>query len=112
MPWPWLLRGFLLGLVGLSLANSMRPSKIVGLHLSGRDGLDALLADGKRATLKLQPDSTVFSRLIVLRLNIDEEQRVSTLVLLPDHMPPEQFRMLRLWLRWRADSNERAGTSF
>ncbi len=112
LPWPWLLRGLLSGLIGLSLANTLRPVRIVGLHLSARNSLDAQLADGNRATLTIKPDSTVFNRLIVLRLNIDEEKRVSTLVLLPDQMPDEQFRLLRICLRWRADSNERAGTTF
>jgi hypothetical protein len=38
-----------------------------------------------------------------LRLRIGEETRVSCLVLLPDQMPAELYRLLRLWLRWHAE---------
>jgi hypothetical protein len=37
----------------------------------------------------LQPESTVFSQLIVLRLRLGEAKRVSSLVLLPDQMSAE-----------------------
>ena len=55
------------------------------------------------------PDSVVFNQLIVLRLRIGDTRRVVNLVLLPDSMSAEQFRVLRLWLRWRNDANESAG---
>jgi hypothetical protein len=108
LPWPWFLRAALLGLVALSLFYASRPSQIVGLHLSGgRNDPDCLLADGNRAKATVLPDSTVFIRLIVLRLQLGEEKRASSITLLPDQMSVEQFRVLRLWLRWRTESKER-----
>lgn len=74
--------------------------------------MDCLLVDGSHAVLKIQPDSTVFSRLIVLRMRIGEEARARYLTLLPDHMTTEQFRVLRLWLRWHAEVKEDAGAAF
>jgi hypothetical protein len=111
LPWAWLLCGLLLLAVGVSLACALRRSPILGLRLCAPDRLDCLLADGNRLALEVQPDSTVFSRLIVLRLRLGEAKRVSSLVLLPDQMSAEQFRLLRLWPRWRAESKVRAGTA-
>ena len=103
LPWPWILRGVFLLLVGGSLGYSLRRPKIVGLRLAARDRFECLLADGDRVAATVLADSTVFAQLIVLRLRIGEEVRVSSLVLLPDQMPAEQFRVLRLWLRWHAE---------
>ena len=112
LPWSWPLRGVLLLAVGVSLGYVLRPSPILDLRLCAPDRLDCLLADGNRQALELHPDSTVFSQLIVLRLRVGEAKRVSGLVLLPDQMSAEQFRLLRLWLRWRSEPKERAGTAF
>ncbi|MFZ4536821.1 protein YgfX [Propionivibrio sp.] len=112
LPWVLPLRAVLLVLIGLSLWHAMRPGRIVGLRIGARDRLDCLLADGSRVAVTALPDSTVFIRLIVLRLRIGEEKRVSRLSLLPDTMSAEQFRLLRLWLRWHAEPNEHAGTAF
>lgn len=112
LPFDWLLRSVLLLVIGWSLWYSLRPSRILGLRISERDGLDARLADGNRVALTALSDSTVFTRLIVLRLRIGEEKRVSGLALLPDQMSAEQFRWLRLWLRWHTESKEDVGTAF
>jgi hypothetical protein len=102
LPWPWPLRSLLLAGVGWSAWHVLRAPRIAGLRISARDRLDCSLANGDRVALVVQPDSTVFSRLIVLRLRVGEEKRISSLVLLPDQMSAEQFRVLRLWLRWHA----------
>jgi hypothetical protein len=39
--------------------------------------------------------------LIVLRVRDDQARRRS-LTLLPDSLSADQFRLLRMWLRWRA----------
>ena len=112
LPWPWPLRFVVLLYVGCSLWYSLQPSRIRGLRISGRDGLDCRLADGNRIALTALPESTVFTRLIVLRLRIGEEKRVSSLALLPDQMSAAQFRLLRLWLRWHAEAKEDGGKAF
>jgi toxin CptA len=106
---PWLLRLALLGLIGLSAWRSLQPSKIVGLRLSERGGLDCLLTGSERTTALLLPDSVVFNQLIVLRMRIGEARRIVSIPLLPDSMSAEQFRMLRLWLRWRGEPSEPVG---
>jgi Membrane-bound toxin component of toxin-antitoxin system len=105
LPWPLSLHSLLIVIIGLSLWQALRPSRIVGLHLSGKNALECVLVDGNRVGVTPLPDSTVFLGLIVMRLRIGEEKRVSSLALLPDHMSADQFRMLRLWLRWHAVSD-------
>ena len=108
LPWPWHFRLPLLALVGASLWHALQSHVIVGLCLYGRDRLDCQQADGSRVTLAVLPDSTVFDRLIVLRLRVGEEPRIRHLTLLPDQMSAEQFRVLRLWLRWHAEPKKGA----
>ncbi len=111
LPWPWALRAVLLLAIALSLGYALRAAPIVELRLWAPDRLDGRLADGAWLTLDPQPESTIFSQLIVLRLRLGEARRVTSLVLLPDQMPAEQFRLLRLWLRWRDPPKEGAGTA-
>ena len=99
LPWLWLMRSTLLLLIGVSLVYALRKSPIRGLYLRAGDGIEGLLADGSRTKLVVQPDSTVFSRMIVLRVGIGEARSISNLVLFPDQMSVEQFRVLRIWLR-------------
>lgn len=96
------LRIALLVLTGVSAWKALRPQGIVGLHLVGKGKLECKLADGRRTGITLLPDCTVFTCLIVLRLRMGDEKRVRSLALLPDQMTADQFRMLRLWLRWQA----------
>ena len=110
--WPPMLRGILLLVVGVSLGFALRPPRIIGLRLAARDRLECLLADGERVAATALADSTVFTRLIVIRLSLGEKTRVSSLVLLPDQMSAQQFRVLRLWLRWHAEPKEDAGSVF
>ena len=109
LPWPWLLRSALLGVIGVSAWHALRKPKILGLRLSAQGGLDCLFADDVRSAASVLPDSTVFNQLIVLRLRIDDARGAINLALLPGSMSAEQFRMLRLWLRWRNDPSESAG---
>ena len=96
LPWPEAAR-LLLPVVALSLAHALRPSRIVGLRLGERGELTLLFAGGDVLFGSVQADTAVFNRLIVLRVRDDENSgRLSSLVLLPDSMPAEQFRLLRL----------------
>jgi hypothetical protein len=109
LPWHWALQ-FLLGtLLGASLWYALRPPEIVALRLSERAGLDCILSGGDRISVQIFPDSTAFSQLLVLRLRFGDTRRVKNLVLLPDSISSEQFRVLRLWLRWQ--TSEGAATS-
>ena len=108
VPWPWAIRLIVLVFVGLSASHSMRSPKIVGPRLPTLDRLDCLMSDGNQHEGTILPDSTVFSRLIVLRLKVGEERRVSSLTLLPDQMSVDEFRVLGHWLRWPSETKQRA----
>lgn len=101
LPWSWLLRALLLAPIGVSAWYALRPQKIIGLRLAAQGTLDCLLADGERIAAEVLSDSTVFNQLIVLRMRLGDARRVVNLALLPGSVSAEQFRVLRLWLRWQ-----------
>ena len=93
--------------IATSLVYSLRASEIVALVLSVSEGLSCLKTDGSRIHATVLPDSRVFVWLVTLRFQLDGEKRVRTLTLFPDQMSVEEFRSLRLWLRWNF-KNEKA----
>ncbi len=103
LPWHLATRCVLLAMLGWSAWQALRPSSIVGLRLSEGGELALLSAAGEPVYVAVQADSTVFSQLIVLRIRDEEHGRLRSLVLLPDSMRAEHFRLLRLWLRWLAN---------
>lgn len=57
--------------------------------------------------LTLLPSSMVLPALTVL--HVGDGRRRSTIVILSDSLPPEDFRRLRIWLRWLARVGPDAG---
>ena len=101
MPWPLLLQTALCLALAASLAHfirSIRAPRIASLRLYENGALECLLPDGEHFPAIPLPDTTVFPWLVALRLDADG-QKIS-LPLLPDHMSRDEFRRLRLWLRW------------
>jgi toxin CptA len=107
-PWPAVARYSLLALVVLSAWHTLQPSTIVGLRLGENGELWFLSPGGDFVPVRVQPDSAVFSWLIVLRVWEVDQGRLRSLALLRDSMPAEQFRLLRVWLRWRANPGDHA----
>jgi toxin CptA len=107
LPWPPWPRYLLLATLVLSAWWTWQPSKVVGLQLAASGDLTCLLAGGGRLSPLVQPDSVVFKQLVVLRVRDRETGRIDSLALLPDSMSAAQFRLLRLWLRWRVDASDR-----
>lgn len=92
-------------IVALSAAFTLRrvlrpPFAAVTLRADGT--IEALRADGSSAMLRVLADTTVFSWLVVLRL--DGGDAKAALVLPPDAVADGGHRELRLWLRWKATS--------
>jgi hypothetical protein len=102
-PWPAVVSYSLLPPVVLSAWRTLQPSTIVGLRLAENGELGFLSPDGDLRSVTVQPDSAVFSWLIVLRVREFGQGRLHSLVLLRDSMSVEQFRLLRVWLRWLAN---------
>ncbi|MDR1062856.1 MAG: hypothetical protein LBL48_02815, partial [Azoarcus sp.] len=107
MPWLPPLRVAMLAVLALSLRRSLSPLGVVSLRLYENGGLECVLPDGTSLPAVPLPDTTVFSWLVALRLKAEGRKRIISLPLFPDHMSREEFRLLRLWLRWnRAATRE------
>lgn len=97
---PWFLWLPLLVLCAFSLHKSLKPSELTVIRLLGADRIEALMRTHTDAfPLRILLTTSVFLHLLVLHFQRGNEAKVHFLVLLPDHMAPEEFRVLRLWLR-------------
>ena len=107
LPWPLAARMLVVSLAAFSLWRSSRRSPVVALHLGERGDLALSFADGSRQCCAVHPGTAVFAQLVVLRASADEAEAAGerySLALAADSMRREQFRLLRLWLRWRVSA--------
>lgn len=98
----------LLPLLGFSLArewtHGVGRRRCIALKLQADGRLEYHGQEGAIETLQVERDSTVMPWLLILLFrasNVSHGRRKS-LVLLPDTVVADDFRRLRLWLRWRA----------
>lgn len=103
---PAWLAAFLLLLTGASLARMRRPLSVASLVLNGDGSIETVGADGTASKAVVHPHTLVLSFLVVLLYS--EQGRVRSLTLLGDSLPDEDFRQLRLWLRWRSTATSPA----
>ncbi|MBN8453897.1 protein YgfX [Accumulibacter sp.] len=101
LPWPLPARSLLLLPLAISAWRALRPSPFVGIRLGARGEFALRHVRGDIVACQVQPETTVFGRLVVLRVRDDQARRRS-LTVLPDSVSADQFRLLRVWLRWRA----------
>ena len=94
----WLAAVFLL-LVGASLARMRRPLAAVSLVLGGDGQIVIVGADGTASEAVVHPHTLVLAFLVVLLYR--SQGRLQSMTLLGDSLSNEDFRQLRLWLRWR-----------
>jgi hypothetical protein len=96
---PWLAAVFLI-LIGASLARLRRTSPVEILLLRGDGRLEKVGVGDTACELIVHPHTLVLSFLVVLLYR--QEGRLRALTLLADSLATEDFRQLRLWLRWRS----------
>lgn len=94
-------QGVALVAVVASLVNSLRPASVLGLRCQADGGL-AIRLDGDWLTVAIAPVTVVLSWLVVLRYRRTAAAREETVVILPDGLDRDDFRRLRVWLKWRA----------
>jgi hypothetical protein len=90
-------------LVGASLARMRRPLQVSALVLGGDGSIEKVGADGTASKAVVHPHTLVLSFLVVLLYR--SEGRLGSLTLLGDSLADDDFRQLRLWLRWRATAD-------
>lgn len=71
------------------------------IRLNGECDMSLQGQDGVWLETKILPSSFISPYLTVLNLKAERERRARHVVILPDAMGAEQFRQLRVWLRWR-----------
>jgi toxin CptA len=96
-----------LGLSAIILINAawsfrrlLNPD-IVALKVNVKDGFFVLDRGGDWRPASVQGSSFVAPYLTLLHLKLHAERRLRYLVIMPDAVATEDFRKLRVWLKWR-----------
>ncbi|NTV94183.1 MAG: hypothetical protein HGA75_02055 [Thiobacillus sp.] len=89
-----------------SLVRSLRPAPPVVLCCQP-DGALSVGAGEAGQTVEILPDTVVLAWLVVLRYRSTAGTRPDTVVILGDSLDREEFRRLRIWLKWRAALSDR-----
>ncbi len=92
----------LLLLIGTSLARLRGISPVATLLLHGDGRLETADVDGAPCEAGVHPHTLVLPFLVVLLYR--QEGRLRAMTVLADSLAAEDFRQLRLWLRWRSSS--------
>jgi len=100
---PWLYRASWLIAIAAGLGFTVRAPGTLKLRCRPDGGLDVWAADDW-LEVRLLPDTLVWSRCAVLRYQRPERRRTETRVILPDSLAEDDFRRLRVWLRFQASA--------
>lgn len=92
---------------GLVWQRDHGRERIVKLMLRADGKLEYIRLNGESGEAQPHPHTTVTPQLTILLLRLGK--RIEALVLLPDSLHAEEYRQLRLWLRWQAAANEQVG---
>ena len=93
----------------LQHAWRMLPWSCVGLDISNKNALTLVRKDGQKTTVTVLPSTTVTPYLTVINCHIvgaNFMQRLfnPNIVIFADAIDAEQYRQLRVWLRWAHES--------
>jgi toxin CptA len=112
VPWPpaisWALGGAVILLALLAARRWAPPLDTLRIDFDGKIS-GRPVGNNQFLALALLPAATVHPWLTVLRLV--GEGREYRMLIAGDSAPPDAFRRLRVWLRWRADFANGAGDS-
>lgn len=88
----------------LAAANS-----IVAVEFGEDRGCKAKLRSEARVECTLLDSTFVTSYLTILNMKMNESRTVRHTVILSDSLSAEEFRRLRVWLRWKCARSEEGG---
>ena len=91
------------------LARLLCRGDIVALTLLADGRIEAERRDGSLDMAQVEPGTTLFSNLVILRLRV--AGRVESLVLPHAATGAAAHRQLRVWLRWRALTGAASGAA-
>lgn len=107
LPWGmWVRLGLIVAIavaVHGALARHARlrgAAAVVALELAADGSFSVRLGDGGWRPAVVAGSSTVTPWLTVLNLRLAGRQRGTSVVILPDRLGTQEFRRLRVWLRW------------
>lgn len=90
------------GLIGASLAAYRRPGQPVTLRAKSRGELEIREGDAWKPVPAFSAQ-LLFPAITLLRYTPAGQDRPAYLAILPDSLPAQDFRRLRVWLRWLGD---------
>jgi toxin CptA len=87
-------------------ALRMGPRAVHALELEGESACRLRRADGSEVVSRVQGSSYVLPWLVVLHLRVEGRRRAHYVVLVPDCVPAQSLRPLRVRLRWMSTAQE------
>lgn len=107
LPVPWGLKGIVLIGIGACTVYHIRrdarlesPFSITSLEVTVQNGLRAGTRSGAWIDAEVLGSTLVTPQLSVLQLRFPDRYFMRAIVLLPDMLDGEDYRRLRVWLRW------------
>jgi toxin CptA len=76
------------------------PRSLTRLELNGKEELHVTRRDGKSHRVDILPGSFVTPYLTILNMRIRDTGKLRHLLVTPDRVQQDEFRRLRVWLRW------------
>ena len=79
------------------------PDAVIGLEITSDDKFSIQTRRGEWIESEVLGSTYVTSFLTILNLKVIDSGRTTRAVILPDSLNAEDFRKLRVWLRWKRD---------
>lgn len=98
---PFLFQVASLFVLGISFGIYLREPSTVRLR-GEQSGIFQIWQEGKWQFAQISGSSVFRPGFMVLRTTIADRPRLINLIIMSDSMPEDDFRRLRVWLRWRS----------
>lgn len=85
----------------LRMALRLGSKAVVKLRIAAGETLQFAMRDGQWHEGEVLGSTTVTSFLTVINLRVGSQRGIRSIVILPDSMAADDYRRLRVWLRWR-----------
>jgi toxin CptA len=107
MPLPYWMLGMLMACVLVSAVHAVRghalrrnPRSVTSLRFHNREQVEIGRRDGSRQSGCILGSSTAGTLLTVLNIRLEQQRRPEHVVVTRDSLDDDEFRRLRVWLRW------------